>query len=66
MGITESAAQVAPLTHLAGVTHHPWVVPTPGQCVETKFPVVSNCTAPEPFDALVTGLIPTDDKDLKM
>ena len=40
--ITESAALVAPLTHLAPVTHHTFVVPTPVWCAETNFPRVSN------------------------
>ena len=40
--ITESAVLVAPLTHLAPVTHHTCVVPTPGWCAETKFPAGIN------------------------
>ena len=40
--ITEYAVLVAPLTHLVPVTHHTWVVSTPGPCAETKFPAGIN------------------------
>ena len=53
--------QVAPLTHLAPVTHHRTVV---GTCHWWAFERRPNsleyqiCTASEPFDTLVTGLVP--------
>ena len=51
--------QVAPLTHLAPVTHHRTVVGTCHWWVTGRRPnslEYQICTAPEPFDTLVTGL----------
>ena len=53
--------QVAPLTHLAPVTHHRTVVGTCHWWVTGRRPnslEYQICTAPEPFDTLVTGLPP--------
>ena len=52
--------QVAPLTHLAPVTHHRTVVGTCHWWVSGRRPnslEYQICTAPEPFDTLVTGLV---------
>ena len=52
--------QVAPLTHLAPVTHHRTVVGTCHWWVTGRRPnslEYQICTAPEPFDTLVTGLV---------
>ena len=51
--------QVAPLTHRAPVTHHRTVVGTCHWWVTGRRPnslEYQICTAPEPFDTLVTGL----------
>ena len=53
--------QVAPLTHLAPVTHHRTVVGTCHWWVSGRRPnslEYQICTAPEPFDTVVTGLAP--------
>ena len=52
--------QVAPLTHRAPVTHHRTVVGTCHWWVGGRRPnslEYQICTAPEPFDTLVTGLV---------
>ena len=56
----ESAAPVVPLTHWAPVTHHRTVVGTCHWWVVGRRPnslEYQICTAPEPFDTLVTGLV---------
>ena len=54
--------QVAPLTHRAPVTHHRTVVGTCHWWVTGRRPnslEYQICTAPEPFDTVVTGLYQT-------
>ena len=60
--------QVAPLTHRAPVTHHRTVVGTCHWWVGGRRPnslEYQICTAPEPFDTLVTGLPLEDEQKLR-
>ena len=58
--------QVAPLTHRAPVTHHRTVVGTCHWWVTGRRPnslEYQICTAPEPFDTLVSGLTTSSVED---